>query len=124
VMNGGVSHLDLMVAVGLIGEAARAEDVDRLHVTLCRLRNDLAEHVTVEASAVEELPGAAGESVRRGQRHLLATVDDILTEADSDEGCACIVRASELRGLLVRQIRLEAALGTHHHRGGRGGSES
>ncbi len=114
-MDGGVSHLGLMAVVGLIGDAARDEDLDRLHEALCRLRNEMAEHVAVEASAIAELSGAAGDSVRRGQRRLLSVVDDMLMESDSEQGCACIVRAAELRGLLIRQIRLEGALGTHHH---------
>jgi hypothetical protein len=119
----GASHLDLMVAVGLIRDAARHGDVDGLHVALCRLRNDLAGHVTVEALAVEELSGAAADSVRRGQRHLLAFVDGMLADSDSDTGCACIVRAAELRGLLIRQIRLEAVLGTRHEPARRAHSE-
>jgi hypothetical protein len=114
-MGAGVSHLDLMVVVGLVRDAARDEDHDRLHAALFRLRNEMAEHVAVEASAVAELFGATGESVRRGQRHLLSIVDEMLMDSDNERGCACIVRAAELRGLLVRQIRLEAALGTHYH---------
>lgn len=114
-MGTGVSHLDLMASVSAIRDVARAEDVDGLHLALCRLRNELAEHIALESDAIDGMTGAAAEPVRKGQRRLLKFVDDVLTEASDDDRCACIVRAAELRGLLVRQIRLESSLGTHHH---------
>jgi len=104
-----------MASVSAIADVARVEDVDGLHLALCRLRNELAEHMTLESDAIDGMSGAAAEPVRLGQRRLLRFIDDMLTEASDDAGCACIVRAAELRGLLVRQIRLESSLGTHHH---------
>jgi hypothetical protein len=112
----GVSHLELILIADLIGDAARAEDRDRLHGTLCRLRNKLAEHVMLEGPAIEALTVGAAASVRLGHRRLLSVVDDMLLDADDAAGCACLVRAAELRGLLARQIRLEGALGSLRHR--------
>lgn len=114
-MGHGASHLDLMTSVTVIRDVARVADVDGLHVALCRLRNELAEHIALESDAIDGMSGAVAVPVRQGQRRLLEFVDDMLTEAGDDADCACIVRAAELRGLLVRQIRLESSLGTHHH---------
>jgi hypothetical protein len=104
-----------MASVSAIRDVARVEDVEGLHLALCRLRNELAEHIALESDAIEGMPGAVAEPVRQGQRRVLRFVDDMLTESSDDAGCACMVRAAELRGLLVRQIRLESSLGTHHH---------
>ena len=109
-MASGSSHLDLLALTAEIGAAARSEDVDGLHAALCRLRNDLAEHVAMEADAVAAMHGAA-DTVRNGQRRLARLVDSMLAAGDEDGSCACIVRAAELRAELVRQVRLEASLG-------------
>lgn len=114
-MSGGTSHLDLMALAGVIGAAARDDDVDGVHAALFRLRNDLAEHVALESDAVAGMSSAAAEPVRNGQRNLLSFIDRMLTDPDDDAGCACVVRAAELRGLLARQIRLESSLGARHH---------
>jgi hypothetical protein len=105
------SHLDLVAVVAAIGQAARTEDADGMHRALCRLRTGLAEHVAGEAAAVDGMAPAVADRVRIGQRRLLGFVDDLLGTTDGDEpGCACIVRAAELRALVQRQIRLEGAL--------------
>ena len=85
-MGHGVSHLDLMASVTVIGDVARAEDVDGLHLALCRLRNELAEHIALESDAIDGMSGAVAEPVRQGQRRLLKFVDDMLTEASDDAG--------------------------------------
>jgi len=109
-VSGGTSHLDLMALAGVIGNAARNDDVDGVHVALCQLRNDLVEHVASESDAVAGMSDAAAGPVRNGHRRLLIFIDDLLADPGGVTGCSCVVRAAELRALLMRQIRLEGSL--------------
>ena len=109
------THLDLLAAAAAVREAAAADDVDRLHTELTRLRNDFVRHLHGEDDGVSRLPGAVPEVVRHGHQRLLRLLDDLLFAAGVDaEGCACLVRSADLEQRLRRQARLEATLLTDH----------
>ena len=106
-----ISHLDLLAAAREIDQAALAHDVDGVHRGLCALRNLLQRHLQLEASRFDDLPPAAAEAIRNGQRRLLAAVDELLARSERAEGsCRCLDRAMHLKALLVRQAQLELRL--------------
>lgn len=105
-MNDPPRQLDLIEAVRAVQRTATDGDVDALHGEVCRLRNALVEHAA--------RAGLDGDDVhhrlaRHGQHRLLHFIDEMLsTTHDGFETCTCLVRAAELRSMLIRQLRLEA----------------
>lgn len=106
-----ISHLDLLAAARQIDQAALAHDVDGVHRGLCELRNLLGRHVQLESSCFDDLPPAAAEAIRNGQRKLLEVVDELLVRSERDEGsCRCLDRSMHLKALLLRQAQVELRL--------------
>lgn len=104
-----VSHLDLLTAARDVQRIAAEGDADALHEEVCRLRNALISHVHDERAADQRPDDQAHRLARHGQQRLLRFVDELLcsTSEDQVDDCSCLVRAVELRGLLLRQVRLE-----------------
>ena len=104
-----VSHLDLLAAARAVQRIAAVGDADALHDEVCRLRNTLIAHLHDEGS-FDGNPDDLGHRLsRHGQQRLLRFIDELLSstsEGGSDD-CTCLVRAAELRALLLRQVKLE-----------------
>jgi hypothetical protein len=88
-------------------------DADQMHLALCRLRNELAVHVRAESSRVSAMRDVSCRVVLSGQRRLIELIDDLFSVADDGAtGCACVRRSVELTQMLIRQARLERAMGS------------
>jgi hypothetical protein len=109
------SHPELLAVARAVRRAAVADDTERVHVELCRLRSDLLVHVHAEREELSSLPAAAGAVVAEGHRRLLGLLDDLLCLGDDGraEGCGCLVRAAEVEVELRRQAMLEGLLRRH-----------
>lgn len=107
--NHPVTHLDLLNASRDVQRLAAGEDADALHDEVCRLRNALVAHMHDERAADKRLDDQTQRLARHGQQRLLRFVDELLcsTSEDQVDHCSCLVRAAELRMLLLRQVRLE-----------------
>lgn len=103
-----VSHLELLEAARAVQRIAVVGDADALHDEVCRLRNALISHLHHER--VDGASDDLGQRLsRHGQQRLLRFIDELLSstsEGGSDD-CTCLVRAAELRALLLRQVKLE-----------------
>ena len=108
-MDSSLSHLDLLETARMLERAAIGADVPTLHRELCRLRNELTDHLADEASELERLASVPRRVVVIGQQRLRALIDDLL--ADSTTGpqgqCACLSRTADIVRALARQARLE-----------------
>lgn len=107
-MTDPTSRMELLRAARAVQRSAVSEDLNALHDEMCRLRNAL---LAPEPGGSD---GAATDVQRRlirhGRRRLVRFIDEVLaTTRGSAEECTCLVRGAELRSLVVRQIRLEAA---------------
>lgn len=101
-------HLDLLRAVREVQQAAIEEDVDAVHDLLCDLRNALVSHVELGRRHDHPASDLQTRLTRHGHERLLRFVDRVLAETTGPGECSCLVRAAELRAMLVRQVRLEA----------------
>lgn len=104
-----VSHLDLLAAARHVQRIAAGGDADALHEEVCRLRNALVAHVHDERAGDPRPDDHTHRLARHGQQRLLRFVDELLCSTSSDalDDCSCLVRAVELRALLLRQVKLE-----------------
>ena len=113
VVTGEASHVDLLSMASVVRRAAASDDAEVLHDALARLRAALIQHVHAEEEGLNDLPGAAADLVRDGQRRLLRLLSDVLfdaTDGPDAVDCSCIVRGAEIEVALRRQSRLENAL--------------
>jgi len=99
-------HAELLRRSRSVQRAAVEGDADAVHDQLCELRNLLFRHLHDEQARTPASPELHARIVRHGQERLLSFTERLLTGED-EEGCTCLLRAAELRALLVRQIRLE-----------------
>jgi len=105
-------HLDLLAAARVVQRSAVDGDVDELHGDLCRLRKALV--ADLHDDERDQHVSEAGRRVARaGREQLLHFVNDLLaTSTGPDrEDCSCLVRAAEVRAMLIRQVRLQGNLG-------------
>lgn len=103
-------QLELIEAARAVQRAASDSDVHALHGEVCRLRNVLVEHVA-QSGLDEDAGDLHHRLARHGQHRLLHYIDDVLsTTHDGADTCTCLVRAAELRSMLIRQLRLEARI--------------
>lgn len=94
-----------------------AGDVDAVHTALCRLRNELIQHVRDEREALSQLSPATAAVLRTGQQRLLQRVEHLLTMTDcGSNGCTCASQALHLTRDIARQARLETEVFMAHHR--------
>ena len=100
-------QLDLINAARAVQRAAIDGDIHGLHDEVCRLRNELVEHVA--HSGLDGAGEVDHRVARHGQQRLLHFIDELLsTTHEGAETCTCLVRGAELRSMLIRQLRLEA----------------
>ena len=104
-------HLQLLARARRVSEVAVEGDMDAVHGELCELRNVLVRHLHRERDRLRPASDLHARVTRHGQDRLLTFVERLLADTGGDDGdCTCLVRAAELRALLVRQIRLEGGL--------------
>ena len=103
------AHLELLAAARAVQRIAVTGDADALHEEVCRLRKALVTHVRREHA-----PGGRSDDVERrltrhGQQRLIHFIDELLSTSSGEESddCPCLVRAAELRAMLLRQVKLE-----------------
>ena len=113
-----MEHVELLRAARSVQQASIDGDVEAVHAQLCELRNALVAHLRHEQRQHRGGPGSdlRARLTRHGQERLLRFVDQVLAEAadEDDGGCTCLVRAAELRAMLLRQVRLESGNANTH----------
>jgi len=102
-----VEHLRLLRLARDAQRAAATGDQEAVHAALCEVRNELVVHLRHERCGRRPGGDLHARLIAHGQDRIRRFIDRLL--ADPDE-CFCVVRAAELRAMLIRQIRLEGGL--------------
>ena len=103
-----VSHLELLAAARTVQRIAVTGDADALHEEVCRLRNAMVTHVHHERATGDDPDVIEHRLTRHGHQRLLRFIDELLSTTSGDgTDCTCLVRAAELRALLLRHVKLE-----------------